>query len=158
MAHSNLKDRIVASLSKEPMGRLDFIMWLIKGSVFAFASMTVYPIIQFLYPPKSQLQTSLSTKAARIDELPVNTAKIFPFANKPAILIHTASDEYKAFSAACTHLNCTVHYEEAGQMIGCACHNGRFGLDGRVISGPPPKPLEEYRVVLNKEEIIVSKA
>lgn len=158
MPQPNLKDTITSALSKEPIGRLDFILWLIRGSLLAILSMTVYPVIRFLYPPKFQLQSNLTTMAAKIDELPLNSAKIFPFSNKPAILIHTASDEYKAFSASCTHLNCTVHYEDASQVIGCACHNGRFGLDGRVISGPPPKPLEEYKVVLQKDDIIVSKA
>ncbi|MBI1882838.1 MAG: Rieske (2Fe-2S) protein [Chlamydiae bacterium] len=139
------------------MGRLDFIRILVRGCFLAILSMTVYPILRYLTPPKFRLPRDVSVTAAKLSEVPPNTAKIFPFGSKPAILIHTASDEYKAFSAVCTHLNCTVQYDQKASVIMCACHNGRYGLDGRVISGPPPRPLEEYKVALRRDEIIVSK-
>jgi len=45
-------------------------------------------------------------------------------------------------SAVCTHLGCIVQWQkERGQFL-CPCHAGLFGIDGRVLSGPPPKPLE----------------
>jgi nitrite reductase/ring-hydroxylating ferredoxin subunit len=139
------------------MGRMEFIVVLIRVSFLAILSMTVYPILRFLIPPKFRLPRDLSVNAAKLAELPLNTAKIFPFGTKPAILIHTPSDEFKAFSAVCTHLNCTVQYDDKSSVILCACHNGRYGLDGQVISGPPPKPLEEFKVFLRKDEIIVTK-
>jgi len=38
-----------------------------------------------------------------------------------------------------------VQYVRADSVVWCACHNGRFDLDGRVISGPPPRPLAQWR-------------
>jgi Rieske Fe-S protein len=73
------------------------------------------------------------------------------------MLIHTAEGKLKAFSAVCTHLNCTVEYQSDLASIVCACHNGHFDLNGQVISGPPPKPLEEFRVDVRDDNVIVSK-
>jgi Rieske Fe-S protein len=49
-------------------------------------------------------------------------------------------------SAKCTHEGCTVQFVRADQIVWCACHNGKFALDGRVISGPPPRPLAAFVV------------
>ena len=48
-------------------------------------------------------------------------------------------------------------YRADAQQIWCACHNGTFDLRGRNLSGPPPKPLEEFAVNIVNDEIFVSK-
>ena len=56
-----------------------------------------------------------------------------------------------------THLNCTVQYAGDSHRIWCACHNGFFDLNGRVVEGPPPDPLEEYAVNIRGEDVMVSR-
>lgn len=146
-----------ASTIKKRINRLDFLVILIKGSFLALLSVTVYPIIRFLIPPKTGVPTDTSVVAAKITDIPLNAAKIFPFGNKPAILIRTADNVFKAFTAVCTHLDCTVQFDQQSGVILCACHDGRYGLNGQVISGPPPRPLEEYKVILRDDDIIVSR-
>ena len=51
-----------------------------------------------------------------------------------------------AVSRTCTHEGCTVQYLAAQAGIWCACHNGRFDVEGRVLSGPPPRPLPSYAI------------
>ena len=51
---------------------------------------------------------------------------------------------YKIFDNHCTHLGCPFHWEAADKRFFCPCHNGVFGADGRVLSGPPPRPLDYY--------------
>ncbi|HEY7616817.1 MAG TPA: Rieske (2Fe-2S) protein, partial [Terriglobales bacterium] len=77
--------------------------------------------------------------------------------NKPGILIRTAQDEWRAFSAVCTHLNCTVQFQDETQQIWCACHNGLFDLNGNVVGGPPPRRLDEFAVNLRGDDIVVSR-
>jgi len=98
-----------------------------------------------------------SAVAAKVGELATNTAKIFRFGNRPGILVNTPRGELRAFSAVCTHLHCTVQYDQDDSLIWCACHNGKFDLNGQVISGPPPRPLEAYQVNISGEQIVVSK-
>ncbi len=65
--------------------------------------------------------------------------------------------EWKAYSEMGSHRNCTVQCQEEKRQIWCACHNGLYDLNGQVVSGPPPRPLEEYTVHLKAEEVVVSR-
>jgi len=97
----------------------------------------------------------------KLEELRKDTvpSRIFKFGRKLGIIVVTPNDEIKAFSALCTHLDCTVQYRKDLQMIWCACHNGQYDLEGRNIGGPPPRPLEEFAVHVDEstDEIFVSK-
>lgn len=137
--------------------RRKFIGVGLFSSLAGFFGMIFYPILRFIIPPKIAESTSNSVVAATVDELNPNSGKIFPFNNKPGILIRMAGGEYRAFTAVCTHLQCTVQYRDDWSIIWCACHNGKYDLTGQVISGPPPLPLEQYDVQLTKSDIIVRK-
>ena len=52
--------------------------------------------------------------------------------------------EVVVFSNVCTHLSCRVNWHDDKQQYICPCHDGRFGSDGQVVSGPPPRPLDVY--------------
>ncbi|PJA29560.1 MAG: plastoquinol--plastocyanin reductase [candidate division Zixibacteria bacterium CG_4_9_14_3_um_filter_46_8] len=137
--------------------RRSFLNWLLVGGFGSLAAATIYPLVRFIYPPELPQAVQNSVVAAKTGEMPPNSGKIFKFGTKPGILIRTKGDEYRAFSAVCTHLQCAVQYEESRGDIWCACHNGRFDLSGKNISGPPPAPLEVFNVAIRGEEIIVSK-
>ena len=51
-----------------------------------------------------------------------------------------------AFAPQCTHLGCAYHWDERKSEFVCPCHNSIFGLDGRVLAGPAPRPLDRYAV------------
>jgi Rieske Fe-S protein len=80
------------------------------------------------------------------------------FANLFPPLVRTPAGELRAFSAVCTHLNCTVQYRADIGHIWCACHNGHFDLSGQNISGPPPRPLDAFVVNVRGTQIVVSKS
>ena len=63
----------------------------------------------------------------------------------------------RAFTAICTHLNCTVQYRADLDHIWCACHDGHYDINGKNISGPPPRPLEQYVVNVRGDDIVVSR-
>ena len=84
-------------------------------------------------------------------------AKTFKFGRTLGLIILTGEGELKAMAATCTHLDCTVQHRPDLGIIWCSCHNGRYDLDGKNISGPPPKPLETYIVNEIKGEIFISK-
>lgn len=143
---------------RERMSRRTFLQIVLKGGVLALVGAAVYPIARYLYPPRGIESTVSNVVAGKVGELAANTAKIFRFGNRPGLLVHTASGDLKAFSAVCTHLNCTVQYDGDASVIWCACHNGKFDLNGQVISGPPPRPLEAYQVNVRGDDIFVSKS
>ena len=139
-------------------GRRRFLDYLLGASTVATLGAIVYPIIRFMSPPQVIESTESSVVAAKLNEVPVNSGKIFKFGSKPGILVRTDSGELKAFSAICTHLDCIVQYQPETKQIWCACHNGHYNLNGKNIGGPPPRPLEEFNVNTRGDEIVVSKA
>jgi len=114
-------------------------------------------VLRFLAPPPVAEATANTVVAAKIGELRPNSGKIFKFGRRPGLLIMTAEGEYRAFSANCTHLDCTVQYRSDLSHIWCACHNGHYDLNGNVVSGPPPRALESFRVVVQDEHILVTR-
>ena len=127
---------------------------LVLGAVMVSA---LYPAFRFVIPPEVAEAPTNTVHAGDLAELPPGSGKVFRFGSKPGILVRTATGEVRAFSAICTHLNCTVQFREDMQNIWCACHNGRFDLNGGNIAGPPPRPLERYRVDITDDEIWVTK-
>ena len=139
------------------MDRKKFLNTLLGiGGIGGLAAI-LYPVLSFLSPPKITEPTVNSVKAGTSSDFPANSSKIIKFGRSPVILIKTDNGQYKALSASCTHLDCIVQYKKDTKQIWCACHNGIYDLNGRNISGPPPRPLEEYNVKVVKDEIIITK-
>ena len=137
--------------------RRSFLNLIIGGGSMSLVGAVFYPVLRFILPPKISEAMTSSVVAGTVDDLKPGAGKIFKFGNRPGLLVMTEAGEYKAFSAVCSHLQCTVQYRQDLGEIWCACHNGRFDLKGQVISGPPPEGLEEYRVDLRRDEIVVSR-
>ncbi len=139
------------------VNRRRFLNILMGGGLLGWLGSVLYPVVSFLNPPKKAEANVQSIKAGPIEDFPVNSAKIIKFGRKPAILIRMEDGDFRAYFATCTHLDCIVQYRTDLRQIWCACHNGLYDLNGRNISGPPPKPLEELAVNIVNNEITVSK-
>lgn len=135
--------------------RRRFVEVLLGSGFLATAIAFIYPVLRYLVPPKASDLGSDSVIAGRVGELKPNSGKIFRFGTRPGLLVRTADGGYRAMSATCTHLSCTVQYRDDLRQVWCACHNGKYNLDGRNISGPPPRPLEAFDVQVRGEEIFV---
>lgn len=138
--------------------RRSFLDYLLGTSAIATLGAILYPILRFMSPPQIIESTESSVVAAKLSEVPINSGKIFKFGSKPGILIRTDTGELKACSAVCTHLDCIVQYRPDIKHIWCACHNGHYNTDGKNISGPPPRPLEAYKVNRRGDDIVVSRS
>lgn len=53
-------------------------------------------------------------------------------------------DELLILNSRCTHLACTVNWSDEAQAYLCPCHDAKFGMDGEVLDGPPPRALDVY--------------
>ena len=142
------------TISGEPERRR-FVEIFFGAGVVASVASFVYPVLRYLVPPKTAELASDIVLAGKVGDLKPNTGKIFRFGSRPALLVLGPNGNYHALSATCTHLGCTVQYRPDLHEVWCACHNGLYGLNGRNISGPPPRPLESYEVILKGNEIYV---
>ena len=137
--------------------RRDFLKVILTGGLLGFIASVFYPLFSYLKPPKQNEVAVSSVLAGKISDFADNTGKIIKFGNQPAILIRLKDGDFRAFSAVCTHLGCTVQYRADWGVIWCACHNGKYDLNGKNISGPPPRPLTEYNVIEKGKEVYISK-
>jgi cytochrome b6-f complex iron-sulfur subunit len=138
-------------------GRRSFVQWMLGGGFTASILSFLYPAIRFLDPPKTTEAAVNEAPGGKTGDLKPNSAKIVKFGSAPVLLMRVSETEWKAHSAVCTHLNCTVQYNDVKRLIWCACHNGYYDLNGQVVSGPPPKPLTEFTVHIRGEEVIISR-
>jgi menaquinol-cytochrome c reductase iron-sulfur subunit len=53
-------------------------------------------------------------------------------------------NQYVALSTRCMHLGCPVKFVEAAQRFICPCHGGVYDFSGRVVGGPPVRPLDRF--------------
>jgi Rieske Fe-S protein len=137
--------------------RRSVLDWLLGASGLAAVWAVAYPLLRYvLPPPRAKGRAKGAVLAGRVSQLPLNSGLVFALGTKPAILIHTPDGEWRAFSARCTHLSCTVRYREDGGTLWCPCHDGRFDLSGKNIGGPPPRPLAAHLVVVKGDEVYVT--
>lgn len=63
--------------------------------------------------------------------------------------------DFIAMSSICTHLGCRVRWVADQEIFLSPCHNGKFDRDGKVISGPPPRPLDRYEVKVENDQLLI---
>jgi cytochrome b6-f complex iron-sulfur subunit len=142
--------------------RRTFLDLILGVGFVATAVSFLYPLWRYLIPPASAEPATNSVVAGRAADFKNGTGTIVKFGSKPAILVRTPEGEFRAFSAICTHLDCTVQFKSDTSQLWCACHNGLYDLAGNNISGPPPRPLDAFTVNLRgepgQEDVVVTKA
>ena len=143
--------------AQENQSKRDFLKYILGGSLVAWVGSVVYPILSYLKPPSEAEAEVSSVKVGKLSDIEKDSGTIVKFGSKPVILLRSAKGDLRAFSATCTHLDCTVQYRKDFGLIWCACHNGKYDVNGRNVSGPPPRPLDEYKVNVQGEEVFVSK-
>lgn len=114
------------------------------GSIF-------YGLYRFLAPgagEKAAVEVSL-------EDIPEGGVYYFQYGGAPGILLREENGNFKAFSLVCTHLACKVVWNSAKKEFYCPCHDGFFDAEGKVLSGPPPSPLERWKVELKGKKVIV---
>src|SRR3989338_7135204 len=126
--------------NQKDLSRRDFVGWMIKGGLVTSLGAMLWPAMEYLLPVMRRGPSSDAKEVGALDEIPVWGSKKVIFAGSAVLLVRTPS-EVKAFSAICTHLGCIVDWDNQKREIQCPCHAGFFDLEGRVVSGPPPRPL-----------------
>ena len=143
------------------VSRQVFLRAALGGVGAVYAAGLAYPVYRYVASPveraaRESAVTEVTLKDAQ--KLAPGSALMFKFGSKPSLLIHHEDGSWTALTAVCTHLGCTVHYEEDKKRIHCACHGGVYDpKTGGNVSGPPPKPLRRYEVKVMDAAVIVSK-
>ncbi|MFM7469041.1 MAG: ubiquinol-cytochrome c reductase iron-sulfur subunit [Vampirovibrionales bacterium] len=141
-------------------GRREFILTAAFASFAAlWGAAALFPIVKYLIPREEEAGPEItSVNLGKLDTLPKGTGKNFQFGKKPGLIIRDNAGELHAYSAICSHLGCTVQYDQPASVIFCACHGGKYDpASGKNISGPPPQPLTAFKAEIVNGDIVVSK-
>jgi len=135
------------------MKRRSFLKLLTSALGLSALGSFVYPLSRYLLP----LEAAVKVKKIILPkaEIPVNGTKDLMIGLTPAIVLNTRDKGFLAFSKVCTHLGCLVKYDKGKLLFICPCHAGMFDLEGNVVSGPPPKPLEKFAVKVEGDNLVI---
>ena len=136
--------------------RRDFVKFLTLTS-FAFV------IGQFWIAAQSWRRARAAAAAPRriasLADVPVGGSVVFDYPNQhdTSILVRVSETELVAFSQKCTHLSCAVIPKPDQGIFHCPCHEGIFDLrTGRVVAGPPPRPLPRIAIEIREGGIFAT--
>jgi cytochrome b6-f complex iron-sulfur subunit len=117
------------------------------------AGVAAYPVFKYLSPqPTGGEKGGVTIPRAQVG---MGQAHFFQFRGHPAVVLQRAPGVFVAFSAICTHLGCIIRWlPEKGEFL-CPCHAGRFSDEGKVLGGPPPRPLQTIPVSLSGDNLLV---
>lgn len=62
---------------------------------------------------------------------------------KSVYVVREEGDKLRVLTAICPHLGCSVRWNDSTTRFNCPCHNGTFAATGKLMSGPPPRDLDE---------------
>jgi len=90
---------------------------------------------------------------AATSKIPVGGGMIFP--GQQVVVTQPTAGEFKAFSAVCTHMGCTVNQISNG-TIDCPCHGSQYSITtGDVVAGPAPRPLPAKQIKVSGGSIFL---
>lgn len=134
--------------------RRQFTKFLVLTSFGMFAGNLWILAKSLLAKDQPPLQTAA---VARVDDLAVGAVRIFqyPTPQDNCLLVRLSEDKFVAYSQKCTHLSCAVYYSSQNRRLECPCHEGYFSIDdGRVLQGPPPRPLPKVLLERKGNDLI----
>ena len=121
--------------------------WLSRGFLSLWAVGLAWVVAGFLKPPRSRESLGQGVlKVGPASAFLPGQAQLVRHGREPVFVVRTEAGELVGVSAVCTHLHCILGYDKAQGRLQCPCHEGSFDLSGNVLSGPPPRSLETYRV------------
>ncbi len=131
---------------------------IVSGLTAVIAAALGIPAVVYLLYPSRVRRDPEWVEAGDISEFAVNQPQELVFRRtrldgwkvqsekSSAWVVKTAGGHVAAFSTWCTHLGCAYHWEEDKHVFVCPCHGSIFASDGRVLTGPAERPLDQYEV------------
>lgn len=147
--------------------RRTFFLTVIYGVWAAIgAALSIPAAVYLLLPPKLRHQNEWA-EAGDITKMAPNSPVEMVFRRNrvdgwrilseksTAWAVKLAGGEVIAYAPQCTHLGCAYHWDESKKQFLCPCHNSVFSVDGKVVSGPAPRPLDRYDAKVQNNKLLL---
>jgi menaquinol-cytochrome c reductase iron-sulfur subunit len=138
-----------------------YSLWAVIGG-----ALSIPAAVYLLLPPRARKQSGF-VEAANLGELTPDVPEEVTFRRNrvdgwkiisektTAWVVKSPKNDVIAFAPQCTHLGCAYHWEDKEKYFLCPCHTSTFSIDGRVLSGPAPRPLDRYEVKLEGSKVLI---
>jgi len=154
-------------IEQQTKDRRNFLVTAIYGlGALIGAALAVPAAAYLLWPPRPKKQTewveagSLTQLQPKVPDEMVfrrNRADGWKITSEKATawVVKMSPKEVIAFAPQCPHLGCAYHWEIQNKEFLCPCHASRFSIEGDVLSGPSPRPLDRYEVKVEGEKLLL---
>jgi cytochrome b6-f complex iron-sulfur subunit len=109
----------------------------------------------FLWPRRKGPKVETVFIAGKVTDFKVG--EITPFRKERTFILRTEGG-FLAISSICTHLHCIVNWNEMLKKFECPCHGAKFNQNGEVLEGPPPRPLDLYKLQIVAGNLVIDRA
>lgn len=151
---------------KSDFSRRGFLKKVTAGIYGLITFMAGIPLVSFFVSPAFIKSKNMWIEIGAVDDfnnenpLGVNYNKeIKDGWNKRTVSstawVYRSKGELIALSPICTHLGCTVSFDEERESFACPCHGGLYDKEGNVIGGPPPKPLKRHKIKFEAGKLLI---
>ena len=147
------------------VSRRGFVVWAIGGLISL--GMGIPAIAYIIGPALQRAATQNWIRLGSTAKVELGTPTLFKakiqrqtgwIVNEEELSVYVLTDtgrDFVAMSNICTHLGCRVRWVADRREFFCPCHNGVFDKDGKVLAGPPPRPLDRYEVKVEDNQLFI---
>ncbi len=154
----------------KPVSRRKFLSYLVGGVSTAIVAVVATPLVGYFLSPAWRRKPPLLTPIAQVSDVPKDKPLFVTYEqrirdgwyittlSKGAWVVNKGGNKLTVFDfdPRCTHLNCPYYWDEEQGMFLCPCHGGKFDIDGKVLAGPPPRPLDRLEFSVEDGSILLS--
>jgi cytochrome b6-f complex iron-sulfur subunit len=130
----------------KPVSRRDALktIWAALGGMVALEFTGL--ALAYMQPRLAQGEFGSVMSLGAVEDFPNNS--VTHIQNGRFYLVRLADGGFLAVYQRCTHLGCTVPWDQAQGMFVCPCHNSQFSPDGQVLNPPAPRPLDLFSITI----------
>ena len=130
------------------------------------AALAIPAAVYLLFKPKSASKSSF-VEAADVSQLKIGKPEVVTFRRSrvdgwrvvdeksTAWVVKMNDKDVVAYAPQCTHLGCAYHWDDQQMNFVCPCHTSVFSVEGKVLSGPAPRPLDRYTIQVQGTKLLV---
>ena len=126
------------------------IAWL--GSLVVLGGQAIASLVRYIQPVATSGFGGV-VRAGKVDEFAVGSVSLIKAGR--FYLYRMKDGSFLAMWQKCTHLGCSVPYNESNKVFECPCHGSVYDLNGVVTGGPAPRPLDLFPVTIKDGDVLV---
>jgi len=141
-------------VEKKPISRRRLIAYAWIGAAAIVIGELIFGTFAFLWPRRKGTKVETVFIVGKVTDFKVG--EVIPFRKERTFILRTEGG-FLAMSAICPHLRCIVNWNKVLKKFECPCHGVKFNRNGEVLEGPPPRPLDLYKLQIVAGNVVVDR-